>query len=107
VDKRERAFGMLEQLEAGDLIKVVVSVVFGRREYAEARKLVERLEKAGYAPQIEKNTPWNTLTAWLREQWPRLSKAWAEGDKSVPDRTRLLEALGATVGWVVKLKKRK
>jgi hypothetical protein len=97
-EQREKAFAYLESENAGDLIKAFVSAQFRKEDFPLARKLYEWLaaqeEFSGATLSLDKNVPWNTLTSWLREQ--------IESGKVVP-----LETIGATVGQVVKLKKRK
>lgn len=105
-ERREAAFAFLEREKAGDLIKVVVSVSFGRREWARALAFAERVRKAGFEPRIDKGVPWATLTAYVREQWPKWQQRWTRGDKRLPPVDKVLDLLGATVGRIVELKKR-
>lgn len=94
-EKRERAFNWLEKNGHGDIIRITVSVSFGRTENKKAHALVKWLRKKGFDPETEYGVPWNTLTAWLQEQ--------IEVKKKTPP----LEMLGATVGRVVKIKQNK
>jgi hypothetical protein len=94
-ERREAAFDWLEKNGHGDLLKVTVSVTFGKREMPQARKLAATLEGMGLAPQVIPSVPWSTLTAWLREQ--------VEKYRSQPP----LDTIGGTVGSVVKLTPRK
>lgn len=97
-EQREKAFAYLESENAGDLIKAFVTAQFRKEDFETAKKLYEWLASqeafSGATLSLDKNVQWNTLTSWLREQ--------IESGKVVP-----LETLGATVGHVVKLKKRK
>lgn len=106
-ERREAAFKWLEESGNGDLIKTVLSMAFPRREYDRARVtydllcgLINMLMDAGLMegeppePKIEMTVPWNTLTAFVREQ--------TEKGEALP-----LETLGATVGRIVKIKPRK
>jgi uncharacterized Fe-S cluster-containing radical SAM superfamily enzyme len=96
LEKREAAFNYLEEQGHGDLVRVDVTVSFGKQEATEARMLAEHLRtKFGYQPTIEKTIPWNSLTAWLKEQVEKYGR--------VP----LLEMIGATVGKTVKAEERK
>jgi hypothetical protein len=97
-DVREKAFAYLEGENAGDLIKAFITLQFRKEDFELAKQLFEFLRSkenlAGATINLEKGVAWNTLTSWLREQ--------IESGKVVP-----LETIGATVGHVVKLKKRK
>jgi hypothetical protein len=94
-DRREAAFTWLEREGHGDIIRLIVSVQFGREEYNKAMLCYDLLKKSGLQPTLQKSVPWNTLTAWLREQVERYAR--------LPP----LELLGATVGKIVKLVERK
>lgn len=94
-EQREEAFSWLTRHSHGDLIKSVVVITFPREEVKKAKALVQKQQKLGRSAQIEMTVPWNTLTAWLKEQ--------VEKFMSTPP----LDKLGATVGRVVKLKPRK
>jgi len=93
-DQREAAFKWLEDRQCGDLIKTVVTVELGLGEAEKTKKLVEALRAVGVAYDVRKSVPWNTLTAFAREQAARLSLE----DK---------ETLGAVVGRIVKVTRRK
>jgi hypothetical protein len=105
--QRERAFAYLEKRGDGDLIKTQVVMMFGRTELWKVRwlqatisLLAQELRKAGEEapeipePYIQMTIPWNTLTAFVKEQ----VELGAQLD---------LDILGASVGQVVKIKKRK
>lgn len=107
VDQREKAFSYLEHRGDGDLIKTKVEMFFGRSEIwkvrwiiASLRLLAEKLREAGSEtpeipdPIVSMQIPWNTLTAFVKEQI-RLGAALE------------LDTIGATVGRVVKIKPRK
>jgi len=94
-DRREAAFQWLEDNKHGDIIRLVVSVSFGRDEYQKAQECVDTLRADGFRPTIQKNVPWTTLTAWLKEQVEKYNR--------LPP----IDLLGATVGKVVKLMERK
>lgn len=94
-DKRAAAFAYLDGINAGDLIKSVFIVALPRGN----RKIALAVEKALGKLRVEFTTdlsvPWNTLTAWVKEQ--------VEKRNTTPN----LDLIGATVGRVVKLKQRK
>lgn len=97
--RRKRAFAALDQLGGGDLIRASVVVTFGRDEFEEAKKLVELLKTRwplanSHPPRMDMTVPWNSLTAFVREQH--------EDGVALP-----LEDLGAVVGRAAKVKKRK
>jgi hypothetical protein len=94
-DRRQVAFSWLESAGHGDLIKTVLTVAFGRDERARAKEIQQYLELMSIPYTAQLDVPWNTLTAFVREQ--------VEKYHSVPP----LETIGATVGQVVKLKARK
>lgn len=103
-EQREAAFAWLEKHGHADLIKTTVSFTFPRRALEKARWLVamtgllrdKLLEQGAEFPEAttKMEIPWNTLTAWLREQ--------TESSKSVP-----LEIIGGEVGTIAKIKERK
>lgn len=99
-DRREAAFKYLEDMDSGDLIKSVLIITAARGDWEAMRKVAEQIDRlladAGIEtqPSLEKTVPWNTLTAFVKEQ---LRQGTALD----------LEMLGATVGSVVKIKKRK
>ena len=94
-ERRGAAFDWLEKEGHGDLVRVTVSVAFGKAEMEAAQTLAESLRQVGYAPAIAMAVPWTTLTAFVREQIERHQV------------TPPLDLLGATVGRVVKIKARK
>ncbi len=91
-DRRNAGFDYLVENHAEDLIRVVVSVAFGKKEFQAARELEQRLSNMGLSPESKMMVPWATLTSWLKEQ--------VEVHGNVPP----LELLGATVARVVELK---
>lgn len=91
-EKRRAAFYLLDSRGAGDLVRAVVSVTFGKRELERARSLETELRVMGLEPEVKMTVPWATLTAWLREE--------VEVRKSVPP----LDVIGGTVGRRVTLK---
>ena len=97
-DQRQRGFSYLEQSGDGDVISVVLTVEFGRRELALARELEQmiRLSKFGNSnpPALVMSVPWNTLTSLVRKK--------IEAGKKVD-----LEVLGATIGRQADVKRRK
>lgn len=102
-EKREAAFSYLEKRGDGDLIKTEVSFLFGRADLEKVRwfqaylkTLQHYLGTEDYMPEpsVQMTVPWNTLTAFVREQ----VTVGAEID---------LDVLGATVGSIVKIKPRK
>jgi hypothetical protein len=94
-ERRQAAFNWLESEGHGDLVKTVVTVAFGRDERQRAREITQYLELMGVQHSVQLDVPWNTLTAFVREQVEKYHR--------VPP----LETIGATVGQVVKLKPRK
>jgi hypothetical protein len=99
-ERREKAFAWLEKHGHGDLIKTTVSITFPRRALAAAHFLVAQIKKISSKkytipePEMAMGVPWNTLTAFVKEQ--------VEKGVVLP-----LDTLGATVGRIVKVKGRK
>ena len=106
-EKREEAFKYLEEIGSGDLIKTEVVFLFGRKDLKKVRWLQAFIETLKHyltqvggepadipEPTVGMAVPWNTLTAWVKEQ--------LEGGLAVD-----LDKVGATVGQVVKIKPRK
>lgn len=91
----DQAFAWLTKNKHGDLIRGTYTVTFGRGEEKNRRKFEEYLEKNQFDFSYKFGVPWNTLTAFVREQ--------IEVYKREPP----LKLLGATVGRVAKLKKQK
>lgn len=88
--QREAAFRWLVDRQCGDLIKTVVVVELGLGEAAKTKQVIEALRKIGVAHDVRKSVPWNTLTAFVKEQSDKLDEA---------DRA----TLGATVGRIVRV----
>lgn len=97
--RREAGFSWLEEAGHGDVIAVNVSVAFRRGEIEQARELQEliRTQFAGansHEVSLSMGVPWGTLTALVKEL--------IESGEEVP-----LEKLGATVGRIAKIKRRR
>ena len=97
-EQRRKAFDYLEQSGDGDVVRVTLSVDFGRKELKLAREL-ETLIRSWkganeHPPRLEMGVPWNTLTKLVREK--------IEAKKKVD-----LDVLGATVGRTAKIVKRR
>lgn len=99
-EKREAAFDYLRQQDAEALIQSVMSVAAGRGDDEKMQRLIQRVQQMLAELDLDatitvgQSVPWNTLTAWLKQQ--------ITAGKVVD-----LEVLGATVGHTVKIKKRK
>ena len=91
-EQRNKAFDYLKDEGAEDLIKTEVIISMPRGFHADAVRIAADLSKAGYAVQVREAVPWQTMTAWLKEQVERLGH--------IPT----LDLIGGTVGRVVKLK---
>lgn len=94
-NQKSEAFQWLEEEGHGDIIKTVIKVELGRGDRAIATAVEAVLEKMNVDYSSDLGVPWNTLTAWLKEQIEKHNK--------VPP----LSLIGATVGNIVKLKERK
>lgn len=94
-ERRQAAFAWLDSAGHGDLIKTAITILIPRDDRAMAVSIQHYLEQCGVSHTVQLDVPWNTLTAFVREQVEKYH------------RTPPLETLGATVGQVVKLKTRK
>lgn len=89
-EKKSAAFEWLDKNGHGGLIKTIISVELPRGSRGLAKQVKSALKKLRVPYTENPGVPWNTLTAFVREQ--------IEGGNTVP-----LDTLGATVGRVVKI----
>lgn len=94
-ERREDAFAALEESGGGDLVSHVYTISFGRGDKARSETFREYLQMSGIMFDVRLGVPWNTLTAFIKEQ--------IEKHKTVPP----LDRLGATVGRIVEIKPEK
>ena len=110
---RAGAFAWLVENEHDGLIKTVVTVELPRGAYEDAQRIKRVIDELrpidpetgepcgnnvaplGYSAQIQESVHWGTLTSFVKEQLKR------------PEVALPLEMLGATVGRVAKIVKRK
>jgi len=102
-ERREAAFSWLEDNGHGDMVKVQLTMLFPKTALELARWVQQALTALKLPKEYQKQTmpasdilmtvPWNTLTAWAKDQ----IKQGAE----LP-----LDTLGVTTGRIVKIKKR-
>lgn len=97
----EAAFDHLEALGGGDLIRTSVIVPFPREGIESARRLLVSLRAAHPDVRLDRSVPWASLTAFIREIYE--ADGASAGNRPPVD----LEALGATVARVCKIKLRK
>lgn len=97
-DKKAEAFAWLRKNKHGDMIKNMFSVAVGAGDDAKAKKLEAFLKKEGFDYERDQGVPWNTLTAFVKEQIE---------DRKVRPSDLPLDLLGAFVGQVVTIKPRK
>lgn len=93
--RRQAAFDYLEENGHGDLLSVEVSVRFGKKDLEKARALQRQLVDQGHIAYFKQSVPWNTYTAWLREQTETYNREFP------------LDLLGLTIGQIVKVSTRK
>lgn len=99
-ERQDAAFDYLQSREAGDLVKSAMVISAGRGDLEKMQRLQQRVVQMFAELELEAqltmdlSVPWNTLTAYVKEQ--------IEGGEVLD-----LEVLGATVGQTVKIKKRK
>lgn len=89
----EKAFAYLRKRGEGDMIKTTYTIAFGMGESKKQKLFESMLKKAKVEYSAKFGVPWNTLTAWLRQQ--------VEVEKKTPP----LDLLGATVGRRADVKK--
>ena len=85
------AFAWLDKHHPG-LVRTTYTIHYGKGEEKAAAKLEALLTKNKIVFEVKRSVPWNTLTAFLREQ--------VEKFKTVPP----LNLLGAKLGTVVEMK---
>lgn len=100
-EQRESAFSHIEDLGAGDIVRTIVTISAGKGDYDAMLALYNHIVDSvmseygvSASTNLELTVPWNTLTSFVKEQ--------TEKGVAID-----LERLGATVGQVVKIKKRK
>lgn len=97
-EKRARAFQVLEDYDAADLIKTTVEVAFNREDRVAAKKFVDELAKKKgklVTVRVKESVHHGTLTAWLKEQ--------SQAGNPLPP----LDDIGGFAGRVAELKVRK
>jgi hypothetical protein len=94
-DTKDKAFAWLQKNGHGDLIKATYTVAFGMGEEKRRKKFEELLVKGKYEFEYKFGVPWNTLTAFVKEQ--------IEHYRKEPP----LKLFGATVGRVANLVREK
>lgn len=93
-DRKQKSFGWLDRYHPG-LLRNTYTIDFGK-DSRKTQKLLEKFLRQNDIPfSNEFGVPWNTLTAFVREQIEHYKK------------TPPLDLLGATVGRVAKIKKEK
>lgn len=102
---RRGGLDWLVENDFGDLIKTVVVVELPRGALEDAKRIAEYVrlmprsdgtnEPAGYSASVEETVHWGTLTSFVKEQLKR------------PEVVLPLEKLGAMVGRIAKIVKRK
>ncbi len=90
------AYALLRRMKSEDLIKTTFTVEFGLRDAKATSAFEKMISKAGVQYSVKRGVPWNTLTAWFREEYKRR-----------PLSIRTMELLGATVGRVAEVVKAK
>lgn len=95
-DSAGKAFAYLKKRGDGDLIKHTYTISFGLGEDKAAERFERSLEKAGIAFSKKSGVPWNTLTAWFREE-----------HKKKPLPKKVMDMLGASIRRVAKVVKQK
>ena len=94
----EKAFAWLEKEKHGDMIKNVFTIQLGMGDNVTAKELEKFLKKEKIPFERKRGVPWNTLTAFIKEQIE---------DRKVKPSDLPLDLLGAHVGKIVTMKPRK
>jgi len=96
-ENRERGLAVIRDSGGGDLIKAEFTIKFGMGESKKIKAFEALLTKSGIVNYDSKlSVPWNSLTAWFREEYRK--KPWLPA---------AMEAIGATVGRVAKVVKQR
>jgi hypothetical protein len=95
-ERRQAAFDWLEKNGHGSLVKVNVTVSFGKSELEKARELETLIRgwSNEHTPELSMDVHWGTLTSFVKEQVTK--------GEVVP-----LETLGAEVGRIAVINRRK
>lgn len=93
-EKRDKAFDTLEELNLSAIVRVRVTVDFAPDHLDEAKALYERLSAEGFDPTMGRDVHFKTLTSAVQE-------LYESGRRLSVD---ILDAIGAHVGKIVKLK---
>lgn len=94
-ENEKQAFEWLNKNKHGDMIKSTYTVTFGMGQEKRRKEFEALLKKGKYEYSYKFGVPWNTLTAFVKEQIEKYGKE--------PP----LKMLGATVGRVASLVKEK
>lgn len=94
-DKKDEAFAALEKIKAGDLIKTIITVKLPLKSQKLTQRVLKALKLLKVPFSLERNVPWTTLTSFVKERM--------EKQKPLPP----LSVIGADVGQIVELKRRK
>lgn len=94
-DNAEEAYEWLRSKNHGDIIKATYTISFGRGQNKQQRAFESLLKKNKIEFDYKYGVPWNTLTAFVKEQIE-------ERKATLP-----LKLLGATIGRVAKIVKQK
>lgn len=123
-DRRKKAFDLLEKNGDGDLIRNVVIFSFTKGENEKVKAFLTIINDGRFyellkeqlgegvndleipSPRVEQSIPWNTLTSYVKEQDSKgnLHRLWMSETEPTVDP---VEVLGATIGFVAKIKLRK
>lgn len=98
VENQQRAYKWMQDTGNEDLIKTKFTIEFGLGEDEDAADFEKLLVKNDAAFSKTQGVPWNTLTAFVKEQYKVKKK---------PLSAKVLGMLGATVGRVAKVVKEK
>ena len=89
---KQKAYQALRECGAADLVKVDVTISFGKGEDDKAQKLLALLKQEGHKPSVKEAVHPATLKAWLKER--------VEAGQPTPE----LELIGGKVGQIAELK---
>lgn len=108
-NRKAEAYGWLEANGHGGLIKMLVSVEFGRGELEKAGVLFKELQGAGHDPQFKRDVHSQTLKAFLKEQLatPKAAEDFTEEELAQGCSPLSLEMFGARAVMTAKVKAKK
>jgi hypothetical protein len=96
-ENKERAFALLKEMGAPDMLKTIITIELGKGTTALVKKIHVALKKLKVPATMTRGVPYSTLTAFVRELY--------ENNQSLTPQQ--MEILGASVGTIASIKPKK